>query len=334
MKTLSQIANDIGLTQRPLAVRTVFQKLGVNSLREAVAADDAAHAIASFHAQNLGFFSVGSPKGPLTKMGNGSFVQSYNFGQIVKPLDATPFIAQRFEVDLRIAGVRCFGTNDPGLGGGGEDEPYILSTVYAIDPEVPDKAVQNTKKFGPDEIGEISSPQVFAKEVALVDGPFKVPGQGSIKMHIVLMDQEHGNPDDIKSSVSDMAQKAMVAGLAAVPVAGAGVAALGDTGAKLMKVIGDEFGSLIGDLFGDDLIAQLDFVIDNAFLQKVVDDRDHQTQNRKSDSIPGVVYNFPQLKEDETPEGRSWLFDRGSGNGTYRMFFIVKVAATTPFQGG
>jgi len=279
----------------------------------------AASEIERFHSNNLGTLTVGSPTGPLTRNPDGSFQQAYAFGSIVKPLDGPPLIASRFFVDLRVAGVTCFGTDDPS----GTDEPYFVTVAVAVDPFNGDNSIQ-TVKFGPDEIGPISPRQVFAKDHQLTDKAFLVPGDGSLRIHVKLMDLENGDPDAIKSKMSTAAQAAMAAGLAAIPLVGP-PGALVAKSSGILDTVGDALGGLVADIFGDDLIGQLDFVVDNAFLRQILSG-DPSLTTRRSDSIPGEVYNFPQLKEDESPESRSWLFDRGAGKGTYRMFFKIRVA--------
>jgi hypothetical protein len=277
--------------------------------------------IEQFHSKTFGILSVGSPTGSLTRTADGSFLQTYTFGSIIKPLDQPAFLHGRFLATLELAGVRCFGTDDPD----GTDKPYLVISVYAHDPSRPEEAVQ-TIKIGPEDIGEISPPQVFAQGRSLVDRPFFVPGDGTIRIHVKLFDQENGDPEDIKNKTSTALQVAMAAAITAIPLIGPPAAVLAKS-SGILDSVGDAFGGLLGDLFGDDLIDQHDFVVDNQFLSTARDQP--ETLHRKSDSIPGASYNSPQLKEDGSPEGRSWLFDRGPGKGTYRVFFGFRVAEVT-----
>jgi hypothetical protein len=321
MLSFSSLAAEVELGNRPVSMAAVFDKWHVRSLRDAIAS----HEIEQFHAANLGILTVGSPAGPLTHDPDGSFVQPYTFGTIIKPLDGPPSISVRFLLDVRIAGVRCFGTDDPS----GTDEPYIITTVFSTEPFAKDKAVQ-TIRFGPEEIGSVSPPQVFAQDHQLAakdDIGFLVPGDGAVRINVTLMDHESGDPEDIKNKVSSAAQSAMAAAIAAIPLVGLPAAVLAKA-SGILDTVGDAIGGLFADLFGDDLIDRKDFVIDNAFLRRVLSD--DPTLHLTSASIPGISYNYPRLKEDDSLEGRSWLFDRGPGKGTYRMFFKVTVASITP----
>jgi hypothetical protein len=319
MLSLRESAQAAGiLSARKLALQ--FNISPPFSLHTLIATQKASHEIEQFHSNNLGILTVGAPTGQLTRTGDGNFLQAYTFGTIVKPSDAEPFIASRILVDLRIAGVRCFGTDDPS----GTDEPYFVTTVVAVDPSIKDNAVQ-TIKFGPGEIGPISPPVVFAQDHALTNGAFAVPGEGSFNIHVTLMDHESGDPEDVKNKASTAAQVGMAAGIAAIPLLGPPAAVLAKS-TGILEFVGDAVGDFVAEIFGDDLIGQLTFVVDNGYLKKVLSDGETPTLTRRSDSIPGEAYNFPQLKEEDSPEGRSWLFDRGPGKGTYRMFFRIRLA--------
>jgi hypothetical protein len=281
--------------------------------------------IEEFHSKNLGLLTVGSPVGPLTRGANDSFHQSYTFGSIVKPLNHPPEIASRFLVLLEVAGIRCFGTDDPS----GTDEPYLISTVYALDPIRGEESLQ-TIRIGPDDIGPISPPKVFAQGRQLVDKgkAFFIPGDGEIRIHLALFDAENGDPNEIKNKMSSSAQVALGAAIAAIPGIGPAAAVLAKS-SGLLEIASNDIGELVSDLLADDLIDQHDFVVHSNLLLAAA--RDAQSLHRTSDSIPGIAYNFPQLKEDDSAEGRSWLFDRGSGKGTYRIFLGLRVVEVPAF---
>jgi hypothetical protein len=316
MVTLSQIANDLELGARPVSARAVFQRLRVRTMRAAVVSKD----IEQFYNNNFGILRVGSPKGMLVINPNGSHQQEYTFGTILHPLDAPITIPVRWLVTIEIAGVRIFGTDDPD----GEDKPYLVTSVYAIDKGEQDKAVITTR-IGPEDIGPKASGDIFAQGRQLVDKAFFVPGDGEIRIHVTIMDAESGDPEKIKNAWSTAAQAAMAGALAAVPGIGPPLAVLAKT-TGLMDSIGDDLGATVSHIFGDDLIGSIDFVIDNTFLSKFAE---HQSGSlsRRSDSIPGIVYNFPPLSESG-PEAATWLF-RGHGQGTYRAFFRVSAAPVT-----
>jgi hypothetical protein len=309
MTSIRQLAARAGMGVPPVSVRALLQKFGTRSLR--------AVEIEQFHNDNLGILVVGTRTGPMTRKADGSFTQPYSFGSIVKPTDAPVQFGGRFSISIEIAGVRCFGTDDPS----GTDEPYLITSVYAVDPLERDKSAR-TETFGPDEFGPISPPKVFGQgRQLLVGDDFKVPGDGSVRIHVALMDKENGDPQEFKDKTAEAARQAVANGLGKIPLLGPGINALVKA-TGILDAVGDAIGGLVGDIIGDDLIDQHDFVLDSALL--LAASRGELT-SRKSDSIPGEVYNFPQLKEDDSPEGKSWLFDRGAGKGTYRVFFRVRV---------
>ena len=85
-----------------------------------------------------------------------------------------------------------------------------------------------------------------------------------------------------------------------------------------MSDISNALGSVIADIFGDDLIADRDFVMNADFLGRLI----HEGGlSRTSASISGFHYNFPEIPEGGDA-GRSWLFE--GGGGSYRVFFSVR----------
>jgi hypothetical protein len=316
MLTLSELAAKNGMTVRPISAHRLFQRLGVTSLRGANASQD----IQDFHANNLGILTVGSPSGPLTRNDDGSFQQPYSFGSIVKPLNGQASVAVRFAIELEIAGVRCFGTDDPD----NEDAPYLITSVYALDPMKKEDALQSIK-HGPDDIGPVSPPKVFAQGRTLTDGAFFVPGDGEVRLHIQLWDHESGDPNDIKDKASTVAQAALAAAAVAIsPVLGAASAILAKA-TQLLDSVGDAIGGIVADLIGDDLVGELDLHIDNKFLTTLASDPSSLDRTNPV-SVPGVTYNFPQLNEDDSPEGRSWLLTRSGTKGTYRAYFKLRIS--------
>jgi hypothetical protein len=140
--------------------------------------------IADFHGTHLGILTVGSPSGPVKRIAEGGFQQQFSFGSIIKPADAFPDVGNRFHVTVTLAGVRCFGTDDPS----GSDEPYLITSVFTIDPREKDKSAHTTR-IGPDSIGEVEVGRAFGQNSDLaVD--FAVPGDSDIALNVQLFDQE------------------------------------------------------------------------------------------------------------------------------------------------
>jgi len=69
----------------------------------------------------------------------------------------------------------------------------------------------------------------------------------------------------------------------------------------------------------------MDLRVSKDFLERLRDDP--ASLNRKSNAIGGETYNFPQLPEDDSPAGRSWMFAR-EDKGTYRPF--LRIVMTEP----
>ena len=288
----------------------------------------AAQEITDFHTSSFGILTVGSPAGPVTPTADGGFEQQFNFGSIEKPANEFPDVGDRFHVSVILAGVRCFGTDDPGfilIDPHGTDEPFLITTVFAIDPREKDKSTQ-TVRIGPDGIGEIGPGDVFGQNRDLaVD--IAVPGDSDIAVNVQLFDQELiTDPEKASRAISDAHTALLLAGVATltafVPPAGAVaagvVAVLKASG--LLDEFSDGIGDLVASLFSDDHLGSMDLRITRDFLQKLRDDP--RSLDRRSDAIGGETYNFPQLPEDDSEAGRSWMF-RHEGKGTYRPFFRV-----------
>ena len=280
----------------------------------------AARDIQRFYNDSHGILTVGSPTGPVERVSNGQFRQPYTFGSIIKPLNEPPQIGERVHLAVEIAAVRCFGTDDSD----GTDAPYLITTVYAIDPSQGEKSVK-TARIGPDGIGDVKSidaSRVFAKAQQLAND-FAVPGDGEIRIHVELFDHESGDPEDFKTKASQAAQAAVAAGLTALAGAIGLGAAIVSKVIGFLGAVGDAIGNVVAKLFGDDLVGEHDFVVPTDFLQKLV--TQPGSLDRRSDSIPGITFNFPPLPdfpEDESDAGHSWLLTNGKG--TYRVFFRIK----------
>jgi hypothetical protein len=311
------------------SVREVAKRLDMPppiSVRALIETLVAAKEIADFHAASWGILTVGSPAGPVERTVGGGFQQPYSFGSIIKPAGVFPDVGKRFHVTVTLAGVRCFGTDDPGfvlVDPHATDEPYLITSVFAIDPREKDKSSQTTR-IGP--VDGVGSGDVFGQNSDLaVD--IAVPGDSDIAMSVQLFDQEaFSNPEKAKQAISDANTAAILGGVAVltalVPPAGAvaaGVVALLKA-SGLLDAFSDGIGSVIAALFSDDHLGTIDLRITHQFLETL---RDNPTSlDRKSDAIGGETYNFPQLPEDDSEVGRSWMF-RQEGKGTYRPFFRV-----------
>jgi hypothetical protein len=284
--------------------------------------------ITDFYRTSFGALVVGSPIGPVRSLGIGDYQQLYSFGSIVKPANAFPDVGDRFHVSVTLAGVRCFGTDDPGfvlIDPDATDEPFLITTVFAVDPREKDKSTVTTR-IGPEGVGEVAKGDVFGQNRDLVVD-IAVPGDSDIAVNVELFDQELiTNPEKAAKAISDAHTALLLAGVATltafVPPAGAvaaaAVAVLKASG--LLDEFSDGIGSVIANSFADDHLGSVNLRISNTFLKTLRDNP--RSLDRTSDAIGGETYNFPQLPEDDSEAGRSWMF-REEGKGTYRPFFRV-----------
>lgn len=315
--SLRKLAEGAEFAGSQISLKAVLSHYGVRSFVEAIAAQE----IEQFHRDSLGVLTVGSPTGPVRRTEEGGFQQPYTFGSIIELADTFPDVGDRSHVTVMLAGVRCFGTDDPS----GTDEPFLVTSVYAIDPRLKEKSLQ-TMRIGPDGVGDVEVGRVFGQNRDMaVD--FAVPGDGDIALNVQLFDEETvTNPEKARDAISDVIQGAIVAGVATLTVANAAAGGAAAAGVALLKATGllneftEEIGSLIAGLFGDDHLGTVDLRVTRAFLETLRDNP--QSLDRKSDAIGGETYNFPQLPEDDSEAGKSWMFRR-EGKGTYRPFFRI-----------
>ena len=312
MAGLRELMAEVGVA----SFRDLAHVRRTSSMRGLVSAHRASQEIARFHAENLGVLTVGSPLGPTQQLEGGAHEQRYSFGSILKPLDAAPTIPVRFVVTIDISAIKCFGTEDPS----GEDETYLVATIYAVDPMARERAVQ-TKRI---DFGSITEKQVFGQGHQLVEG-FFVPGDGSIRIHVGLFDEESGSQNDLEKKWADTAKVGIIGGLAAInPALGAGALAV-EEATGLITDVSNVLGGAVAEIFGDDTVAVRDLDIKADFLKRLIAEGSNGLP-RTSGSIPGIGYNFPELAEGGD-EGRQWLFE--GGGGSYRIFFTVRAGPLT-----
>ena len=306
------------------SLKVMLSHYGVRSCIEAIAAQE----IEQFHSKNLEILTVGSPTSPVRRTAEGGFQQPYTFGSIIRPagVGTFPDVGDRFHVTVTLAGVRCFGTDDPGVilfDPDATDEPFLIASVFTIDPREKDKSSKTTL-IDPDR--GVGKGDVFGQNSDLaVD--IAVPGDSDIALNVQLFDRELiTDPEKARNAISDAHTAGHVAAVSALTaiippaglIAGAVLAVAQATG--LLKTFSDGIGSLITSLFSDDHLGTMDLRITNDFLRKLRDDP--KSLDRTSNAIGGETYNFPQLPEDDSEAGKSWMFRR-EGKGTYRPFFRV-----------
>jgi hypothetical protein len=281
-----------------------------------MAAHEATAAIFKFHRESLGVLVVGSPVGAIQKVAGGAHLQHFEFGSILKPLDGPPTYATRYIATIDIAAIKCFGTDDPG----GTDEPYIVAAIYAVDPLDKVDSVQiNEIHFG-----DIDEGSIFAQGRRLTQGEISIPGDGNIQVNLSLWDEEIASPSGLQDTWRETATAAILAGLTLLnPAVGAAAASL-EAAKGVVTDASRDLITEVSDFLGiaDDHIATREFPITADFLRRLIADGNNAL-TRRSGSIPGIPYNFPELPETGDP-GRSWLFE-GEG-GSYRIFLSVRAS--------
>jgi hypothetical protein len=306
-ETLTARLHDLGLSDEETA----------RQVREALGRPAAQRAIAAFHAQQVGPLIVGSAKSPPTLLQDGAWRQEFRFGSILMPLGGPPNFESRWVVVVELAGLRCFGTDDPS----GEDEAYLVSIVYAIDPLQQEKAVSSRRTDW-----DTARPgDVIGKSTQLAEG-FFIPGDGSILIRLALYDRELGASDHLEKKWSDLAKDGIIGGLTVLdPAIGAAAVAL-DEATHLISDISDALGGAIAGIFGDDKLGEIELPIHADFLERLI--ADGHGLPRTSGSIPGTNYNFPELQESG-PESGQWFFSGNGDGGSYRPFLSIRAARVT-----
>ncbi|WP_329013465.1 hypothetical protein [Streptomyces sp. NBC_00690] len=272
-------------------------------------------AINAFYREQIGALVVGDSQGLAALGSDGNWRKPFTFGSIIKPLSGDPKIDTRYVVTIDTAAIKCFGTEDPS----GEDEPYIVVIVYAVDPLQRERAVISKRI----DFAEVQEGEVFGVGHQLAEG-FFIPGDGRIRIRIALYDREAGASDHLEKKWSDNAKAGIIGGLAAFNPA-LGAAAYGiEEATGLVSDISSLLGDAMAEIFGDDKIDDCEFDLHPDFLQRLI--ANGSGLPRHSDSIPGIAYNFPELSEGGDIGG-SWLFS--GGGGSYRIFMSVRTAPIT-----
>lgn len=308
--------HDLFNTQLERSYRHLAETRGTGSFRNLVVTEEVEREFDKYWLSERALFTIGTAVAPAT-WGGDSVAREYNFGGLIKPLDGGIDLSFRTLATIEIAAVRCFATDDPS----GTDEAYLITTVYAMDPVQGDRAIF-TKKIGPTDVSSDSGQNTFFHGERLDAGAFFVAGDGGVNVHVAVFDEESGDTSDLELAASRVAANAHRAGLVAlatiplVGLAAAPIAYAASEASGLSDKVGQTAAGWIRDAFGDDLVGQRTFVIDADFLRRL---KAGQVQDRTSDSIPNVKYNYPEIGEDD-----SWLLTRGSGTGAYRVFFRIR----------
>jgi hypothetical protein len=294
--------------------------------------------INQFYSQSACLLSTGLPTGPVTRDANDSYHLPCTMGSIVKLNDtAKPGKDSLVLIDkIEIVGCRCFAPDDPG-----GDETYLVSNIFWYDDL--SKPHLQTMRTNIEADNSVKNDSVIMKGILVNTDPILMPGDEDIHVHIDVWDHESGDADANKNKASEAAQDVLEAGVGAVTALLAGIgagfaAAVVSKVAGLLSPVGDAIGSIIASFLDDDHIDSKEFLITSDYIRRLVGNADSTgntgppVQERTSDSLldPTLTYNYPELVEDASPEGRSWLFDGGTGGGQYRIFFKITARTVSP----
>lgn len=333
MISLAELAKKCDLPPDLLSLQNHY---GVSSLVEAYAA----YLADDLHLRCGGVFGdLGAPIGAVEMQPNGDAIQKFQLGRInipsaalLRPLDIAPAAigaTRTIAAQVELQGVHCFGTEDPG----GSDEVFAIISVYSINPNGigEDKLVSTFRT----NIQENVNPGLNILTGYTVSGGNAVVFSGSgLRIHVLLMEHEYGDPDELKERI----QAALEAGarkgaemLAKQPLAGVGGAAqdfidLDIGGFKPFKALLGGVSSVLADWLGDDLIGGHEFVIPAAVFAEWASQRTEingsvhyprwEDSFKKSSPPPNlyIPINWPRANDEP-------LFNLGGG--TYKVYFKI-----------
>jgi hypothetical protein len=253
---------------------------------------------------------------------DGSLVREYQLGEIrMANADAIPEAFTKFAVEVSLAAVKCFGTEDPG----GEDEAYAVISLISVNPNFGgvDVLVKTTRT----EIQNgVEAREVIFKQRTIGEVE-AFPGSG-IKIHVALFDHESGDAnalrDRIQAVLNDAAKKGAQA-LAAAAAAGDPKIAgpVGDVidfeigGVKPFKLLTGGLAQLLTNILADDLIDEHEFFIPAEHIRELaLDGAKFNASFRRTPELGNdVQFNWPRTAAEEV------LFS--GGGGSYKVYFQI-----------
>lgn len=290
-----------------------------------------------YWAASGGMLTVGLPIGPVTRSPDGSYLLPCLSGSLFmaddtsKPQDGT----RHFIDSIEIVGLRCYSPDDPH-----GDETYVVSDAYYYEVSSDGSTTSRSQPFRSNvaDTDSVKSGSVVLSHTIITNGPIVVPGNADVSLSFQVWDQENGNPDDVAETVADAAQTTLDTGLGAVaallsgaaPEVGAGAGYILGGITHVLGGVASAIGDAVADLLGDDQIGDSKtFTITADYVRRLIDG---QVLERISESLedPGITYNWPELPEDDSADGRFWLFDGDKGGGQYRPFLRITASELGP----
>lgn len=276
-------------------------------------------------------YILGAQVGPLLRSAGG-YIQKFEFGRIeINNTDIPePYTCPAYyAVDISIAAVKCFGSEDPGGifdGGEGEDEPYIIATI--INPagafcDAPGNISMTWRSptFQNIEKGDIfCQNQLMFRDITI--------GRHGVYLKIALLDHEHGSEEDVRNKIEEQAAKA-AKGIQDIASSLLGVNiddALSDQALDngIVDTLGDISLDLLTNILKDDKIDEKTWLLPSDLLKNWVDQGTYTTSGvnyPETELPPHIDTNFPC----ENVFDKTWLFS--GGGGSYKIYLLV-----TPYR--
>lgn len=285
--------------------------------------EDAQKKMANFYRRTGGSLGpLGAPKTFLRRSGS-SWVQDFALGQItLEDFQIDPKAFTFVEAEVKIAAVKCFGTEDSS----GTDETYLVISLVSVDPDrgAQDRLVTTVRTA--------IDNNVFGGKVFCVSntvGKLRITG-GGLRINVVIVDHESGNADDLRDKIAAALNAGANEGARIIAGAASGgdqrlAGAVGDItefdvgGVKPFKVLTLGLADLIAQALSDDVIGEHTFVVPAENISALLDQATFSSSFRRTAELgPDIQFNWPPRPQDE------FLFS--GGGGSYKIYFTI-----TPF---
>jgi hypothetical protein len=291
---------------------------------------DAEKAIAAEYrrrGENTLYSALGARTGEIRQLSDGKHTQKFEFGSVTHTQNIdVPLCESVYAVDIFIAAVKCFGSEDEGgpFGGGeGVDEPYLIITTINPTHAFLDGQVGNVVKTWRSQTFEhIEKGTIFGQEQEVFRN--LIIGRHGVSLKIVLMEHEHGDEEKLRQKIEEKG-RALAKEVVDAAAALAGVSmdeAVSDQAldSEILRTLGDISVDLITDLLKDDKIDEKTWRLDGKMLKDWVDHNLTETSEVQypSSELPShIKTNFPR----ENVFDQTWLFS--GGGGSYKVYLRV-----------
>jgi hypothetical protein len=268
---------------------------------------------------------LGPPLREVKDLGNGDYSQDFHFGNITTQGLGGRVKMEACIVDIDIAAIKCFGTEDPGgLFKKAEDEPYLIITAIApANAFVPGYQSNVVRTWRSQTFGSIEKGEIFGTEIPVFRG--LLFGPHGISLKLLLMEHEHGSEEDLRRRIEEKG------GALAREIldAAAALAGLNLDEQTREQALDNDILDTLGDISVDTLTALLqDDKIDEKTWLIPADTLKLWADNMQAYDNSHVIYPNgeipPHIKTNFPYEG---IFDRtmlfSGGGGSYKVYLRV-----------